>query len=208
MHCPLCNTESKLFEYIQQKEYFQCDNCWGIFLHPKHYLNPSDEKNRYLQHNNNVEDLGYQNFVQPLVSGILRLQNAADKGLDFGSGTGPVITKLLRAHNYDIQTYDPFFDNQAERLKTSYDYIVSCEVIEHFHHPLKEFELLYALLNTAGNLYLKTHLYTNATDFKSWYYKDDPTHVFIYHEKTMEWIKHKFNFKELTITHRTILLKK
>ena len=208
MHCPLCNTESELFKKIHQKEYFKCDHCWGIFLNPNQFLSPTDEKNRYLEHNNDVEDKGYQNFVQPLVSKILKHQKSTDKGLDFGSGTGPVITKLLSEQDYNIQTYDPYFDNQAERLKTTYDYIVSCEVIEHFHHPLKEFELLYSLLNANGNLYLKTHLYDNSINFNSWYYKDDPTHVFIYHEKTMEWIKNKFNFKELTISNRTIHFKK
>lgn len=208
MNCPLCNTETKTFEKIQNKEYFKCDSCWGIFLHPKHYLNSAEEKNRYLQHNNDVEDLGYQNFVQPLVSKILQFQTSKDQGLDFGSGTGPVITKLLREQNYNILTYDPYFDNQKERLEIIYNYIVSCEVIEHFYKPFNEFKLLHSLLKSDGNLYLKTHLYDNSIDFKSWYYKDDPTHVFIYHEKTMEWIKNKFNFKELTISNRTIHFKK
>lgn len=208
MNCPLCNTESELFEVIQTREYFKCGHCWAIFLNPENYLSSEKEKERYLEHENNVEDEGYQNFVRPLVLKILENQNPTDKGLDFGSGTGPVITKLLREETYDILTFDPFFDNKPERLQTTYDYIVSCEVIEHFHDPLEEFQLLYSLLNEGGNLYLKTHMHSEDIHFKSWYYKDDPTHVFIYHEKTMEWIKNKFNFSQVTIEERRIHFKK
>ncbi len=208
MNCPLCNNESELFQTIKSREYFKCAHCWGIFLNPAHYLSPAEEKNRYLEHNNNVEDEGYQNFVQPLVSKIIENQTPLEIGLDFGSGTGPVITKLLREQNYNIRTYDPFFDKQTERLKTFYNYIVSCEVIEHFHNPIKEFELLYSLILPNGNLYLKTHLYNDTINFKTWYYKDDPTHVFIYHEKSLEWIKNQFHFRQLTIENRTIHFKK
>ena len=208
MNCPLCNTESELFDSIHSRNYYKCSNCHAIYLSPTNYLSASEEKKRYEQHQNDVEDEGYQNFVRPLVSEITTQQNPSDKGLDFGSGTGPVITKLLREEKYHIVTYDPFFDNSPERLETNYDYIVSCEVIEHFHQPYKEFQMLYSLLNKGGSLYLKTHLYSEDIQFKSWYYKDDPTHVFIYHKKTLEWIKKEFNFCQLKVENRHIQFKK
>ena len=207
MQCPLCNTESSLFKTVQERAYFKCETCWGIFLDPSNYLTPEQERARYLEHNNDVEDTGYQNFVKPLVSKIMQLQRPNHKGLDFGSGTGPVITKLLTEKDFNIITYDPFFDDNKNRLETTYDYIVSCEVIEHFHHPSKEFKLLKSLLRPGGSLYCKTHIYNTSINFDTWYYKDDPTHVFIYHKKTLEWIKTNFNFKELTVENRTIHFK-
>jgi len=207
LFCPLCNTESSLFKRIQGRAYFQCETCWGIFLDPVNYLTAAQEKARYLEHNNDVEDIGYQNFVKPLVSKIVQFQHPEQKGLDFGAGTGPVITKLLTEQHYNIVTYDPFFANIKKRLETTYDYIVSCEVIEHFHHPAKEFKLLKSLLHKGGSLYCKTHLYNKSIDFDTWYYKDDPTHVFIYQEPTLNWIQGHFGFKELTVESRTIHFK-
>jgi len=61
--------------------------------------------------------------------------------------------------------YDPFFHPKSELLAKKYDFIIACEVIEHFHDPRKEFELLYKLLNQGGKLYLMTDLYSQEVDF-------------------------------------------
>ena len=126
------------------------------------------------------------------------------KGLDFGAGTGPVISKILQDNNFEIAQYDPFFHNHPELLKKRYDYIACCEVIEHFYNPRKEFQLLRNLLQPNGKLYCMTDIYDQTIDFEKWYYKNDPTHVFIYHKKTVEWIKDKFGFSDVTINDRLI----
>jgi hypothetical protein len=102
----------------------------------------NDEVLRYTQHNNDVNDVRYQKFVQPLVTGILQDFDQSHIGLDFGAGTGPVISKLLTDEGYVIKQYDPFFYDHAELLNQKYDYIACCEVVEHFHNPAKEFKLL------------------------------------------------------------------
>lgn len=204
--CPLCSSASKAFEIIQQRKYYQCTNCTSIFLSDANFISREAEKNRYLEHNNNVNDIGYQQFVAPLVALITKNHYKDVQGLDFGSGTGPVITKLLKDLGYDIKTWDPFFDNNPDRLKSTYNYIVSCEVIEHFHHPFKEFQLLKSLLKPKGSLYLKTELINAEIDFKTWYYKEDPTHVFFYSESSFEWIKTTFGFKDLAIQNRIVHL--
>jgi 2-polyprenyl-3-methyl-5-hydroxy-6-metoxy-1,4-benzoquinol methylase len=48
----------------------------------------------------------------------------------------------LEDDGYKIKQFDPFFHNDIAVLRRSYDYIVCCEVIEHFHSPSKEFELI------------------------------------------------------------------
>ena len=129
-------------------------------------------------------------------------QNA--KGLDFGAGTGPVISKILKDNGFNIKLFDPFFHNYPFLLETKYNYIAACEVIEHFHHPKKEFALLKKLLLKNGKLYCQTNLYDESIDFHTWHYKSDNTHVFFYHNKTIHWIKDEFGFSEVVIKDRLI----
>jgi len=78
--------------------------------------------------------------------------------------------------------------------------------MEHFHSPAKEFRLLKDMLNPNGTLYCMTHLYNPDTPFDDWYYKNDPTHVFFYQKKAIEWIKENFEFSSASITGRLIKL--
>jgi hypothetical protein len=165
------------------------------------------EKERYELHDDNAEDAGYRKFVSPITSNILQDFSKEDKGLDFGSGTSQIITKVLQEQNYNIVSYDPYFHPYNGLLQKKYDYIASCEVIEHFYHPAKEFALLRLMLKEQGRLYLMTDIYDNSIDFEKWYYKNDPTHVFLYTKKTFEWIKKEFGFKSLEIEKRLIILK-
>lgn len=206
LQCSLCKEPTKLFYQKSGQSYFRCPNCKAIQLHPDCYLTPEQEKKRYEKHHNDVNDRGYQEFVAPIVEAITKNHTSKQQGLDFGSGTGPVITKLLREQSYNIRTYDLFFDNNTSTLQQTYDYIACCEVIEHFHHPDREFQLLRKLLNPDGTLYCKTDMYTDDIDFPSWYYKNDPTHVFFYHPETLEWIRANCDFHSLRIEDRLIIL--
>lgn len=174
-------------------------------MDPGYYISEESEITRYKEHNNNVHDLGYQKFVQPIVNSVLSDFNPTATGLDFGCGTGPVITKLLRDNKYNIQTYDPFFDNNPEALETTYNYIVCCEVIEHFHHPLKEFQLLKSLLRPNGKLYCMTDVFHEKINFEHWYYKNDETHVIFYHKNSFDWIAQHLNFSKVTVQNRLII---
>ncbi|WP_309597799.1 methyltransferase domain-containing protein [Flavobacterium oreochromis] len=86
--------------------------------------------------------------------------------------------------------------------------MASCEVIEHFHHPKKEFQLLKELLVPKGKLYCMTHLYDSSIHFEKWYYKNDTTHVFIYQKETIEWIAKMLMFSDFTIKNRLIIFTK
>lgn len=193
-HCPLCFESAELFTTIREKEYYQCFECCGIFLSPQNYLSLDDEKRRYLKHNNDINNVQYQKYALPIVELIKKHFNKTHRGLDFGCGTGPVISKLLIDQGYNIKQYDPFFFDHPELLKSSYDYIVCCEVIEHFKNPAKEFKMLRSMLKPGGKLICKTEKYSPEIDFKNWYYKNDATHVFFYQEKTFDWIKAKLRF--------------
>lgn len=207
MKCILCGDNTDKFQIWRESQYYRCNTCRGIMLDSRDYLDSSEEKSRYKEHNNDVEDERYQGFVSPIVEGVFRDYNKNHKGLDFGAGTGPVITKLLRDEDYNIKIYDPYFANNPELLEEKYDYIVCCEVIEHFYNPKEEFRLLKSLLKTGGSLYIMTSIYNDEIEFESWGYKDDPTHVFFYENKTVEWIKKEYKFSELIRDNKLTLFR-
>ncbi|MFP4332295.1 MAG: class I SAM-dependent methyltransferase [Campylobacterales bacterium] len=185
-----------------------CHNCGGVFRPSEFHLDSEQEKSRYEKHNNLIEDIGYQRFVSSITKKVLKDFDTSSIGLDFGAGTGPVISKMLEDRGYEIFQYDPYFHNYPELLDMSYDYIVACEVIEHFYDPKKEFELLHSTLKPNGKLYCKTHIYSLDVDFDSWYYKDDITHVFIYQKQTLEYIQREFGFQSVEIDGRVAVFKK
>lgn len=199
--CPLCHDLGRAF---YKKEFYLCPTCGGIFR-PKHSL-PSQiaERERYEKHSNNLNDLGHQQFVLPLVKAVVKDFSAQHTGLDFGAGKNSVVAKLLTDQGYQPKQYDPFFQNKLELLAQKYDYIVCCEVIEHFQEPLKEFNLLKNLLKPSGSLYCMTDTYNKKINFETWYYKNDFTHVFIYQEQTLAWLKAKYSFTVLKINQRII----
>jgi SAM-dependent methyltransferase len=157
-----------------------------------------------LIHNNNVDDVRYQQFVSPVTSAVMNDYSPKHKGLDFGAGTGPVISKVLTDNQFNIKAYDPFFHNHPQLLDETYDFIACCEVIEHFYTPCKEFSLLKSLLKPNGRLYCMTDIYNENIDFHGWYYKNDPTHVFFYQQQSFRYIKDKFGFSDVTIDGRLI----
>mgnify|MGYP001047536504 CR=1 FL=1 len=151
-------------------------------------LSPEEEYQKYTEHNNDVDDPGYRNFVKPLVDLISSRHDKATIGLDFGAGPGPVISKMLGERGYHLNLYDPFFHPDTQVLQRTYDYIVCCEVAEHFYNPYESFKLLSSLLSSDGTLYCRTTLIPEVMEFSRWHYKNDKTHVFFYDRRTIAWI--------------------
>ncbi len=199
MLCSLCNSATRKFEVIKMREYVRCVNCNVILLSPEFHLSPQEEKSRYRLHNNDINDPGYINFVSPVISRIISDFSRNSVGLDFGCGTGPVITSELKKAGYTVQLYDPYFKPDVKLLEEKYDFIICCEVMEHFQKPLEEFKLLKSLLRPDGKLYCKTEVFEDAIDFKSWHYKNDLTHVTFYNRETLLWIEKNLNFSSLKI---------
>lgn len=203
--CPLCFGESISYYKNKTQHFFQCQTCLGIFRNSKEFLNKIEEKKRYQHHKNNINDLGYIKFAGPIITTVKKLCNTNHKGLDFGAGHTPVISEILKADHYQIEVYDPLFYDDQSLLNKQYDFITSCEVIEHFYDPIKEFTLLSKLLKTGGKLICMTMIYDESIDFGSWFYKNEPTHVFIYQKETFLWIKQHFGYKNVKIDSRLIV---
>ncbi len=175
---------------------------------PEFYVDPAAEKNRYEEHNNNVTDPRYQKFVSPITEAVSATFPVTATGLDFGCGTGPVAAVELQKKGYTVKLFDPFFENHPENLQEKYDFIICCEVMEHFFDPRKEFQFLNELLISGGKLYCKTSIFNDDRDFGSWYYKNDPTHVFLYSPVSLEWIKDNLGFSDLKIEPKLITFTK
>lgn len=211
MKCPLCSSMTYLY-HTQTKYnnqcYYYCPDCKSVAMHPKYYLSLIEEKTRYLTHNNDVDDPRYQKFVRPVIQAVTTHTKTHYHGLDFGAGTGPVITKLLQKKGYSMTTYDPIFIPNSEALSETYDFIVCCEVVEHFHNPRAEFMRFHQLLKPDGLLVIKTELLTVDIDFPNWYYINDPTHTLFYSPEGMHLLLSEYGFKYIDISPRLVTAKK
>lgn len=205
MNCTLCYTplNTKVDE-----EYYICHTCNAYLKDEMLYFDQDKEKSHYECHNNDVNDIGYQHFTAPVTNTVLAHCTPDMLGLDYGCGKGPVITKRLVEQGYTVDLYDPFFHPNLTYLDKVYDYIFSCEVFEHFYTPYKEIDKLTKILKQGGLLIIKTHLFTEQTDFKNWYYRKDQTHVFIYTFKTIEYLAKQFDYQIETLTEKLVVLRK
>ena len=205
MICTLC--ASPLSHKID-RYYYECPLCKAIIMDDQYHLSAEQEKAIYEAHVNDVSDIRYQKFTLPITQFVLNNFLPKHKGLDFGSGTGPVISSELTKKDYHISQYDPFFAPNPSLLHKKYDYIVSCEVFEHLYQPKSEIDRLVSLLNDEGCILIMTILYHDEIDFKTWSYKKDPTHVFIYRKETIAYIAKEKGLKIEEMTERFIALRK
>lgn len=205
MNCTLCHTPLVI---KIDNEYYNCSTCGAYVKDKKLYFNQQKERQHYEYHNNDVNDIGYQNFTSPITNTILAQCSPNELGLDYGCGNGPVITKQLEDKGYQVKLYDPYFYPDTDYMNHQYDYIFSCEVFEHFYNPLEEIQKLTDLLKSEGLLLVMTHQYTGQQPFDKWYYRRDQTHVFIYTPQTITYIANKFGYDIEIQTEKMFVLKK
>ena len=205
MICSLCSGNTSAFLIYREQTYFRCKKCESILLNPDNLPKPEFEKFRYDMHSDDIESEGYQNFVAPLVNEVTENFLKNDSGLDYGCGKTAIVQILLQRKGFQIKGFDPIYKNETSLLNKKYNYITCCEVAEHFHYPALEFKKLSNLLLPKGKLILKTHLYNDTLNFEKWWYKNDPTHVFFYTEKSLQFIKETFDFKELKLKDKYVV---
>lgn len=200
LSCPLCLRKDFKKSFVNlRRTFYECATCHLLFVDPQHHLDPVSERKRYETHQNDVFDLGYQRFVTPLFEAIKSKVSTEKLGLDFGAGTGPVLTKLLKSSGFQVELYDPFFHPNPKAIQKSYDFVFASEVVEHFYSPQRDFTLLHQLLSPRGFLFLMTLIVQPNTELTTWFYLKDPTHVCAYSPETFEWIKKHFQFSNLEV---------
>ena len=205
MNCPLCATalQDRADDY-----YFICPRCGAYVKDRQFYVSEAREWAEYEKHNNDVNDPRYQKFTSPITNAVLKEFGTTHLGLDYGCGSGPVIAKQLTDQGFKVKYYDPFYHPGTDYLRFRYDYIFSCEVFEHFHHPKQEIEKLLGSLRAKGKLFVMTLPYDGTLAFSTWHYRRDPTHVFIYTKQTFDYLGDAFNVKVEQRGKRLFVLEK
>lgn len=206
-NCPLCTTKGTLFSKDRKREYYRCPNCKLIYVPKKHHISLEDEKKRYKLHENCKSDPKYIEFLNRIVPVIVERVKEGERGLDFGCGPSPVLPTSLEKYGIETEIYDPIFYNKEHR-ESSWDFIVSTEVFEHLVEPDKVINQLWNAIKDSGYIFIMTRLYSDDLEFKSWYYKGDPTHIIFFTRETFLYIKEKlkceleFHDKDIVILRK------
>jgi hypothetical protein len=190
--CPLCcKRDHSLYFEDQFRPYYRCSRCQLIFVPAPWQLDGKAEKARYDTHENNPTDGGYRNYLGRIIPPLEEALGGNIKhlkGLDYGCGPGPALAQLLEEKGAHMSLFDPYYKNDEETLERTYDFITCTEVFEHMSRPGWEFVKLHSLLNGRAVLAIMTQLVTVNTDFKSWYYKNDETHICYFSRETFIWL--------------------
>jgi len=208
MTCPLClNNDFQHYHQDKIRNYWQCAVCQLVFVQPEQYVTTQQEKAIYDQHQNSADDLGYRQFLNKLLVPLIQRLKSNALGLDFGSGPGPAISIMLKELGFTVYNYDINYANHYELLAVEYDFITCTEVLEHLHHPHKELSMLANMLKKDAYLGIMTKRVIDKDRFKSWHYKNDPTHVCFYSIATFEYIAEYWHFTLEVINSDTVILK-
>ena len=196
MHCLVCSSQDiTSFETSNDfKQHWYCNNCEVRFLDPTHYLSSDNEKERYEEHNNVIQDEGYRTFLSKVTNPLEKHLQKNDFGLDYGCGHGPALADILKKKGFKMDLYDPYFYPDKTVFKNKYEFITCTEAAEHFYNPLEEFNKMDEILKKGGILAVMTSLFDNSINFENWYYRRDPTHVLFYSEKTFHVVAEQRNW--------------
>ncbi len=198
MKCPLCHHPSPSFHLqADLREYWLCPKCALVFVPPEFFISQEDEVNRYREHENNLDNVGYVKMFQEKINTVKKISPGVNTVLDYGCGYEPVLKTLLSREGYQADGYDSNFFPSEESDK-EYDLIISTETFEHFKEPRNELTRLVPRISNEGYLAVMTRFYPVKNNtlcpetFSKWYYKRDPTHVAFYCPKTFSWIADEF----------------
>jgi len=165
------------------------------------------EKKRYALHDNTAQNHEYVNYLSSIVNDLMRHAPTCASALDFGCGCNHVLADILCARGICCNMHDPLYGMVVDKSK-KYDCVIACEVMEHLRDPRSEIRLIGNLVAPDGIVYIRTGLYDEKTDFSSWYYAADPTHIGFYCVKTMEAVAEMMGMRvEFANNKDTVIIK-
>jgi 2-polyprenyl-3-methyl-5-hydroxy-6-metoxy-1,4-benzoquinol methylase len=180
-----------------------------VFVPPEFYLSADAEKAEYDQHENNIADEGYQQFLNRLWSPLKEVLRQNQTVLDFGCGPGPLLAKMMQQDGMKVSVYDHFYHPDQTVLQPNYyDAITSTEVIEHLHQPKDVFEKWLSMLKPNGHLGLMTKRVKDKAAFATWHYKNDLTHVCFFSEACFEWLAHRYQLTYRFVVNDVVIFQK
>lgn len=209
--CKICGGSVSVIDDPQIKvQYSLCKTCTFINKQDRYYTTYERENEEYNRHNNTLENKGYVEYLQTIIDSFITPLDIKRNILDFGSGPFPAFKILLEKQNYNVYDYDFFYNKNEEYKNHKYQLITVIEVIEHFHNPLKELDILYSLLEEGGYLLIKTGFRNmDIEPFLTWWYRRDITHVSFFNLDVFKEIEKRYNLKRITHNDKdTIILQK
>lgn len=208
-HCTVCLSKPlRLLVTVKGVPYWRCSYCEATLMEPAHWPAPAQEQAVYDLHDNNPDDPGYRRFLSKMTQPLLRQLPAGARGLDFGCGPGPALSRMLEKAGLSVALYDPLYYPDRSVFETTYDFITCTEVVEHLHDPNGTFVQLNQWLKPGGLLGVMTCFQTDDAKFANWHYRRDPTHVVFYREQTMRWIARELGWAIEVPVKDVVLFKK
>ena len=191
--CPLCHAMRAVLAHKGGKasgyrDFLHCGECDLVFVPRDQLLDAAGQKARYLEHNNDVNDPAYREFLGKMYYALSPRLSAGAIGLDYGAGPGPALQQMMIEDGFEAHIYDIFFHPDEKVLAQRYDFITCTETVEHFTDPRQEFDRLNGLLRPCGWLGVMTGMLETWDEFPSWYYHRDPTHINFFSITTMQWL--------------------
>lgn len=191
MRCPLCdaNLHGTSFETARRprQTFWRCGSCDLVTKDPGDHVSPEEERRIYELHENGGE--GHRAFLRPVADAVARLVPPGARGLDWGAGPVPLLSKMLAERGFSVETYDPHF-GPRDVPPGEFDFVTLTEVIEHFREPRRDLERVRGSLAPGGRLFVYTSPHPGgapdelAAFFENWGYRGDPTHVSFFGERT------------------------
>lgn len=207
--CPLCGgSRTSPFHRDTRREYHRCGVCGLVFVPARYFLSAEDEKRYYDRHQNHPADAGYRRFLGRLFEPLTQRLDAGARGLDFGSGPGPTLSRMLTEAGYPTAIYDPFYAPSTAVWHDRYDFVTASEVVEHLHRPMDELTRVWHVLRPGGWLGMMTKRVRDAAAFATWHYKNDPTHVSYFAESTFAWLATHWSAEVQIVGPDVVLLRK
>lgn len=192
MECILCLNDSLPFEL----DTFECQTCRVVFKNPETHPNQEEELERYQLHHNDSEDQGYIHFLKQVTNPLEKFLKPSDSAIDFGCGPNPALAQMMQENGYDFSYYDPYFFADGHLLIPEfYNVLTATEVVEHFHFPYQSWKQMVELVADNGYIAIMTQFLNPSIDYKSWWYKNDKTHLVFYREETMKYIATIYNLE-------------
>jgi len=193
---------------------------------PESRVTPEKQKERYLKHNNTIENKGYVEFLESFITPVLHYVSNCKSGLskitsilDYGSGPEPVLVELLESYKKDgrlssdceIRGWDPFFSTDTMFFENGAELVTCLEVVEHFESPDDDFERLSLSVKKGCFLAVGTMLVPpgEVEAFKNWWYRSDCTHVSFYTEESLRSVASRHGLSFISrLTDRTFIFRK
>ncbi|CAA6825896.1 MAG: Putative methyltransferase associated with DUF414 [uncultured Sulfurovum sp.] len=210
MHrCKICDASTRSIEDSKKElAYYRCLSCGFVSLDDQYIINKVDEKSKYDQHNNSLQNEGYVKMFEDFIElSIEPYRKNIQSVLEFGSGPEPVLSKLLERRGFEVDIYDLYYAPKKVYEDKKYDLISATEVFEHLQKPLEVLALLVKHLNENSYIVLMTKFPPkDDKEFLAWWYRRDPTHISFFTPTSFNVMAEKVGLKVLKTINKNIVI--